>query len=80
MTAGPGRAEVEAVGDRQRLGAGSRDVAVRLGQGQLRARIRVEGGEARIAVGGERDTESRVARRRSIPASSGWARTELPRT
>ena len=53
-----GAAEVEAVGDGQRAGARRRDVAVRLRQGQLRARVRVELGVAAVGVGGQRDAET----------------------
>ena len=50
-----GRAEVEAVGDRDRRGAGDRDVAVRLGQRELRTRVRVESGVPARRVGRDRD-------------------------
>ncbi len=53
-----GRAEVEAVGDRERHRTGGGDVAVGLGQRQLRAGVRVERGEAAVAVGGQRDAEA----------------------
>ena len=76
-----GRAEVQAVGDRQRTRAGRGDVAVRLGQRQLRARVRVQPGVAAVAVGGDRDpaqSSTRPAgscrRPRAAPA------TVLPRT
>ena len=53
-----GRAEVQAVGDRERHGAGGGDVAVGLGERELRAGVRVELGEAAVAVGRERDAEA----------------------
>src|SRR5665811_361223 len=49
------RAEVQAVRDRQRHGPGSRDVAVGLGQRELRTGIRVELGVAAVAVCRDRD-------------------------
>ena len=49
------RAEVEAVGHRDRRRAGDGDVAVRLGQRELRAGVRVELGVAAGRVGGYRD-------------------------
>src|SRR5665811_276660 len=49
------RAEVQAVRDRQRHGPGSRDVAVGLGQRELRTGIRVELGVAAVAVRRDRD-------------------------
>ena len=50
-----GAGEVEAVGDRDRLGAGAGDVAGRLGDGQCGPGGRVEGGVAAVAVGGQGD-------------------------
>ncbi len=52
------RAEVQAVGDRQRLRARRGHVAVGLRQGELRARVRVELGVAAVAVGGDGDAEA----------------------
>src|SRR5690606_33915976 len=52
-----GRAEVEAVRDGARAGAHGRDVAVRLGERELRARVRVELGVPAVAVDRERDPE-----------------------
>ena len=49
-----GAGEVEAVGDRDRLGAGAGDVAGGLGDGQGGPGGRVEGGVAAVAVGGQR--------------------------
>ena len=51
------RAEVEAVADRERGRATRGDVAVGLGEGELRAGVRVEPGEAAVAVGGDGDPE-----------------------
>ena len=53
-------AEVQAVGDGERLGAGDGDVAVGLGQVQLRAGVRVEPGVAGVAVERERDAAVRL--------------------
>ncbi|CDZ90877.1 hypothetical protein RHRU231_760036 [Rhodococcus ruber] len=50
-----GRAEVQAVGHGLRGGTGDGDVAVGLGEGELRAGVRVELGVAARSVGGERD-------------------------
>ena len=50
-----GVAEVEAVGDGERLGADGGDVAVGLGDGEARAFVGIERAEARVAVGGERE-------------------------
>ena len=47
--------EVQAVGDRQRNGSGGDDVAVGLGERELRAGVRVEHGVAAVAVGGHRE-------------------------
>ena len=55
-----GRAEVQAVGDRQRRRSACRDVAVGLGERQLRAGVRVELGEPAVAVGRHRDAEVRL--------------------
>ncbi|OIQ79797.1 hypothetical protein GALL_384550 [mine drainage metagenome] len=52
-----GRAEVQAVGDRERARARGGDVAVRLGEGELGAGVRVELGPAAVRVGRERDAE-----------------------
>ncbi len=49
------RAEVEAVGDGERRGARGRDVAVGLGERELRTGVGVELGEAAVAVGGHGD-------------------------
>jgi hypothetical protein len=50
-----GGAEVQAVRDRQRPGAGHGDVAVGLGEVCLRAGVGVQAGEAGVAVEGEGD-------------------------
>src|SRR5207245_7233438 len=55
-------AEVEAVGDAERTGAGAGDVARRLGDGRLSSLVRVEEDVARVAVGRDRDPEARTAR------------------
>ncbi len=52
-----GRAEVEAVGDRQWPGAPGGDVAERLGQRELGTLVGVELGEPAVAVGGDRHAE-----------------------
>ena len=49
------RTEVEAVGDRDRGGAGDGDVAVRLGQGQLSTGVRIELGVPTRGVGRHRN-------------------------
>ena len=59
-----GRAEVEAVGHRERSRAGARHIAVGLGQRQLRTVMRVEHGEPAVAVERERDA-ARWSRRRA---------------
>ncbi len=51
------RPEVQAVGDGDRHGAGGGDVAVRLGERELRAGVRVEAAVAPVAVGRQRDAE-----------------------
>ena len=56
-------AEVQAVGDGERLRAGHGDVAVGLGEVQLGAGVRVEPGEAGVAVEGERDAAVAAPRR-----------------
>ena len=66
-----GRAEVEAVGDRQRPGAAGRDVAVGLGQRELRAGVRVERGEPAVAVGRHRDPEPGLLVDADHPAVGG---------
>ena len=50
--------EVQAVGHRDRRGTGDRDVAVGLGQRELRAGVGVELGVAARGVGGDRDTSA----------------------
>ena len=76
-----GRAEVEAVRDGQRSRAAGGDVAVGLRQGELGTGVGVELGEAAVAVGGDRDTEVGVGRRRgSSRCRWGCERTVLPRT
>ncbi len=50
-----GRAEVQAVGDRNRPRPGDRDVAVGLGERQLCAGVRVQRAVPGVAVGGHRD-------------------------
>ena len=52
-----GRAEVQAVGDRERPGPGGGHVAERLRERELRAGVRVEPGEAAVAVRRHRDPE-----------------------
>ena len=49
-----GRAEVQAVGHRERLCAAGRHIAVGLGERELRTRIGVEVDEPGVAVGGHR--------------------------
>src|SRR5690606_19284404 len=51
-------AEVEAVGDGQGPRARGGDVAVRLGQRQLRARVRVQPGVPAVPVEGQRDAQA----------------------
>src|SRR5690606_4592152 len=51
-------AEVEAVGDGQGPRARGGDVAVRLGQRQLRARVRVQPGVAAVPVEGQGDAQA----------------------
>ncbi|ABR10497.1 hypothetical protein MPMin1_gp67 [Microbacterium phage Min1] len=53
-------AEVQAVGDRSGHGAGDRDVAVGLGEGELCARVRVELAVAAVRVGRDREPEARL--------------------
>ncbi len=58
MTAGIlGRAEVKAVGDGERPGTGYGHVPVRLGERQLRPRVRVKLAVPAVAVGGEGDAK-----------------------
>ena len=76
ITAGSsGRAEVQAVGDRQRPGAGGRDVAVRLGQRQLGAGVRIEPAVPAVAVHRHRDADVAVrAVRAGQPHDAGVLR------
>ena len=53
-----GRTEVQAVGDRTRNGAGGRDIAVGLGQRELRSAGRVEERVATVGIGGDGHAQS----------------------
>ena len=53
-----GAAEVEAVGDGGWHGAGGGDVAVCLGERELRTRVRIELAVATVRVGRDRDAQA----------------------
>ena len=53
-----GRAEVQAVAHRNRCGTRGRNVAERLGEGELRAAVRVEVAVAAVGVGRDREAEA----------------------
>ena len=58
-----------------------RDVAVRLGESELRSGVGIESGVTPAAVDGDgRRLGAVPSARRIIPALSGWASTVLPRT
>ncbi len=76
-----GRAEVEAVGHRQRPGAGHRHVPVCLAERELCPGVGVELAVAAVSVGRQRDRRGRLCSSiRSTPASCGVASTVSPRT